>query len=564
MNPAKWCVLAALAAALLPLAAWGAYPPNPPSPPQRAEVMLQRLDVNRDGAITADELPPGAAERLKQWLKQADKNNDQKVTLDELRQAAAQLPPGPPDWARGPAAGGWGGPGAAFGPGRPGAAPGRGPQAGPGPGAPGKPSAPAARSGRGMGGPGGPPAGADAAPPPGQRGQRGPAAQRPPQPEPPRPAQPPAPPAAPGRGPAAGRQPGAANLKAIFDRLDRDKDGKLDFAELSAGIGALRGVLSARLEPWARLPQAVMGRAGRGFGPGLGPAACPFCIARRLGFQTCPLCARLGMGLGYGPRAGMGAGFGPARGPGYGPGLGFGPGAGMGAGFGRGPGGVGVHARAYPLMRHWLDAGRQGWRSFQQRGLRGLWQQMPVPPKMPQWFDMPKRMMGQKLQPFGPLPKGPAPELTKGSKAGPPPHVQPPAKAKPIKGEPKAPKEIKTPKGPPPKPDVKAPKPDPKAPKPELKGPPPLDKAPRPEAKGPKKPAVKEANGPDAKAAKGPEVKGPKSFKPDEQRMADFEARLKALEIKLDRLLDQPPGPPVDRRGPDGRGPARGGPPGRR
>ena len=216
------------------------------------------------------------------------------------------------------------------------------------------------------------------------------------------------------------------------------------------------------------------------------------------------------------------------------------------------------------MMHHWLDAGRQGWRSFQQRGFRGVWQQMPLPHKIPQWFEMPKRMIGHKLPPFGPPPKGPQPELKKGPKAG-PPHVQPP-KGKPAwgelkapKGEPIPPKEIKTPKGPLP------PKPEPKGPKPELKGHPPADKAPRPEAKGPKGPEeVKGVKGPEVKGPKGPEVKGPKPVKPDEERMADIEARLKALEIKLDRLLDQPPGPPVDRRGPDGRGPARGGPPGRR
>ncbi len=557
MYLAKWCALASLAAALLPLVAWGADPPSgAPLWPQRAEVMFQRLDVNRDGVITADELPPQAPAGLKQWLKKADKNNDQKVTLDELREAAAQMPAGPPEWARGPAGSGWSGPAAGGGPmgfGPPG---GRGPQAGPEPGAPGArgrspgpggPAGPPDRPGRGMAGPGGPPTPPEAAAPPKQRGPRPAAAEQPRQPQPPRPApQAPAPPAAPRRGPAAAqqpdaRQPGAPNLKAIFDRLDRDKDGKLDFAEFSAGIGSLRSIFAARLDPWARLPQAVMGRAGRGFGPGPGPAVCPFCPMRGLGFQTCPLCARLGMAAGFGPR-GMGPGYVPGRGPGFGPGPGPGPGAGPGMGvgpaFGRGPGGAGLYGPGYPMMRHWLDAGKQSWRNFQQRGFRQMWHYVPSPHRMPQWFAAPQQMIKQKLPPFGPPQKGPTPQMGKGTKR-PPIEAPPQAKGQPIKGEPKAPKEPKPPKPPPPpKPDIKGPRPDVKAPPPG----PPADKGP-----------------------KAPEAKAPKPGKPDGDRLADIEARLKALEVKLQRLLEGPPGaPPVERRGPEDRGPGRSGPPGRR
>jgi hypothetical protein len=49
--------------------------------------MFKRLDANKDGAVTADEIPAGAPERLKQLLTKADKDGDRKITPDELKAA---------------------------------------------------------------------------------------------------------------------------------------------------------------------------------------------------------------------------------------------------------------------------------------------------------------------------------------------------------------------------------------------------------------------------------------------------------------------------------------------
>lgn len=57
--------------------------PEGPNP----EVMFKRLDANKDGVITADEIPEGAPERLKRLLTQAVKDGDGKITLDELKAA---------------------------------------------------------------------------------------------------------------------------------------------------------------------------------------------------------------------------------------------------------------------------------------------------------------------------------------------------------------------------------------------------------------------------------------------------------------------------------------------
>ena len=58
---------------------------------QRRDHLMQRLDRNRDGRITADELPP-RAERLKTL----DLDGDGVITRDELQRAPApQLDRGP-------------------------------------------------------------------------------------------------------------------------------------------------------------------------------------------------------------------------------------------------------------------------------------------------------------------------------------------------------------------------------------------------------------------------------------------------------------------------------------
>jgi Ca2+-binding EF-hand superfamily protein len=57
--------------------------PEGPNP----EVMFKRLDANKDGVITADEIPTGAPERLKRLLTRAVKDGDGKIKLDELKAA---------------------------------------------------------------------------------------------------------------------------------------------------------------------------------------------------------------------------------------------------------------------------------------------------------------------------------------------------------------------------------------------------------------------------------------------------------------------------------------------
>jgi Ca2+-binding EF-hand superfamily protein len=74
-----------VATAALPQFLQADEPPKPqrPSP----ESMFKRLDANKDGVITADELPAGMPERMKQMVTKADKDGDKKVTLEELLQA---------------------------------------------------------------------------------------------------------------------------------------------------------------------------------------------------------------------------------------------------------------------------------------------------------------------------------------------------------------------------------------------------------------------------------------------------------------------------------------------
>jgi Ca2+-binding EF-hand superfamily protein len=96
-------VLTALAVVLLPqwVAAQEGKRPDGPRPEMRRqqpnpEVMFKRLDANRDGVITPDEIPAGMPERLKQLLKRADRNGDKKLALAELTEAMKRLtPPGP-------------------------------------------------------------------------------------------------------------------------------------------------------------------------------------------------------------------------------------------------------------------------------------------------------------------------------------------------------------------------------------------------------------------------------------------------------------------------------------
>lgn len=51
------------------------------------EALFKRLDANKDGQVTADEIPARAPDRLKAMLKRADTNGDEKLTAEELGQA---------------------------------------------------------------------------------------------------------------------------------------------------------------------------------------------------------------------------------------------------------------------------------------------------------------------------------------------------------------------------------------------------------------------------------------------------------------------------------------------
>jgi hypothetical protein len=178
----------------------GASTRGPQAP--RFEVLLERLDANDDGKVALDEIPERAPGHFKAMLKRADRNEDKVITRDELAAAARQFrPPGPAPGSRRP--------------GPPSAASRRpGPSRSPGRGAPRGPMH--ARFMRGGDGP----------QPFGPRGAR---------PQPPDP-------------------------KALFARLDRDKDGKLSLEEFTVGV---RMVQAGRRPPFAGPPRPPMWGRGR-------------------------------------------------------------------------------------------------------------------------------------------------------------------------------------------------------------------------------------------------------------------------------------------------------------
>ena len=61
--------------------------------PQRSRigVFFERLDANKDGQISAAEIPERAPDRFKEFLKRADRNRDQKVSREELAAVAERL-----------------------------------------------------------------------------------------------------------------------------------------------------------------------------------------------------------------------------------------------------------------------------------------------------------------------------------------------------------------------------------------------------------------------------------------------------------------------------------------
>jgi len=82
------CLLAAFAVVVLPQLAV-AQPPGGPSG-RGPEMLMKHLDKDQDGVIGLDEVPE-RAERLQAMLKRADKDGDGKVTADELAEAIKQF-----------------------------------------------------------------------------------------------------------------------------------------------------------------------------------------------------------------------------------------------------------------------------------------------------------------------------------------------------------------------------------------------------------------------------------------------------------------------------------------
>jgi hypothetical protein len=147
------------------LAAQDRPKPQRPNP----ESMFKRLDTNKDGVITAEEIPTGMPERMKQFLIRADKNGNKQLALEELKAAfkarkqpnrmegrpqgpAGRIPEGRPGMGPPPGFGGFGGPG--MGPMNPQGRPGMGPPQGFAGRTMGMPQGPAWREGQyGMGPP---------------------------------------------------------------------------------------------------------------------------------------------------------------------------------------------------------------------------------------------------------------------------------------------------------------------------------------------------------------------------------------------------------------------------
>ncbi len=94
MRRTMWSLATVVAVLLLPqiVAAEESKTPGPPGP----EMLFKLLDANHDGVISADEIPADAPEPLKALLKAADKKGDKKVTLEDFMAAVKEHPPAVP------------------------------------------------------------------------------------------------------------------------------------------------------------------------------------------------------------------------------------------------------------------------------------------------------------------------------------------------------------------------------------------------------------------------------------------------------------------------------------